>query len=216
MGDLRRFDWKPERELASELLEKIGIPVAPFMRYAEAVVERRARRAGLVLAEASERSGRSQEDILLLAEDDLFGDLLTETLQAASTARSDAHLHALALVLANAVAGTDGALVDHLHEVVRVLARLSPLDIRALHALEATGPLPSEAIHDTQDPLAVIQREFGSAVLSSPIAKKFDDLALVNRGIGYDEGQVHIVTPFGREVLGYLRSVLDQDEVDGT
>jgi hypothetical protein len=218
VNDVERFDWKPERDLAVDLLEKVGIPVGPFVRYAEAVYERRARRVGDVLSEGARLSGRAVEDVLALSERDALGDLLTEVVNAASGARSDAHVRALARVLAVAVAGGDDAQVDDLHEVVHVISRLSPLDVRALHALEKTGPQTGDAAIAGQlaRPFDVIRAELNSMVLASPIEKKLGDLALINPGIAYDESRVHIVTPFGRRVLAYLTEVDTGDQTTTT
>jgi hypothetical protein len=205
---LENFNWKPERELAMDILDRLGIPIAPFMRYAESVRERRARRIADVLSGAARESGRSQEDLIsLFADSDQLGDLLVRALDAASRSRCDDQTKALARVLAKAA--DDGAKVDHLHQVVHVIGQLEPVDIRALNALEKEGPTkvtkqsPSIARVEPRD---VISEELGSPILASPVEKRLSDLALINQGIAYDQepGYTHIVTPFGRSVLAYL------------
>ena len=206
MAGLEPYALQPEVRLAADLLETLGIPVTALVDYAEAVRERRARRIALLIRQGAEGSGLTPEQLLArAAEDDLTGDFLEGAATAAAKSRSDEQIAALARVLAVAAAGGDGARADDLHAVLEALTQLGPHEIRALHALEATGPVSRDS-YDLPNVKEVITNELDSASLAPVVERRLGDLALVESGapVGRGGTEWHVVTEFGRRVLTFL------------
>lgn len=206
MTDLEPRDWQPERQLVVDLLEKVGIPVGPFFRYAESVRDRQLSRQARLLQQAADATEQTEEQLLdAFAGDDADSDLLAHALRAAATSTTEDQIRGLARVLANASSDGDDAFVDDGLEVVRVLGELDAPRIRALHAMEGRQGLRYSA-SDLAD-------EVGP-VLADPVSRSLEDLALVrdpglagSHASDGDNPNTNMVTPFGRRVLEYLREV---------
>lgn len=213
MSGVDRFDWRPERQLAADLLEKVGIPVGPFAKYAESVRERRAARIGSLLGGAAELASSTPTHLLEVASQyDRIAELLAAACDAAAVSASPGRVRVLSRVLAAAIAGAgDEVAIDDVELVMATVVQLEPVHVRALYALERSGPFPVddggnyERLPESFD---LIAAELGSPTLAAPVERRLLDLALLNPGVRFDDRHVHLVTPFGRRVLGFLE---DQD-----
>ena len=176
----------------------------PLQTAYDAIIERRRYRIEATTREIAQAAGEERMVARVLEHPQLEA-LLGEALEAAAQSGFDAKRRLLGRTVANAL--SDDAVIDPSVIMVRALAQLEPVHVRALVRLErAVGPA-DEAFRDRTavDEFNKLQPIPVLATLQS-VGAIIPATSWTGRGLGADT-----ISDFGRQLLVELRAVADEE-----